>query len=156
MLHPITLVSGQQLLQCNSVRTWEGMRGATRVRGGMAPAWTACAALTMAEPCAWRKTSRRSTTGTAPDSIAAARNEPAPTGGSWSASPAAPQRTHQLSQCCLDHSFAHLNASTSMEACKLRRTNISHARRPWDFLLILQPMQSGKCCMMFPAYETPH
>lgn len=60
-----------------------------RISGGICPACTACAAFTMSESCACRNTSRRSTTGTTPESMAADRNDPALTGGSWSASPAA-------------------------------------------------------------------
>ena len=45
---------------------------------------------------AWRKMSRRSTTGTACAAIAAESTDPGPTGGSWSASPApAKMATHQ-------------------------------------------------------------
>ena len=82
-IHAATAVKG------TSRHTSEGCEGSMRMRGGMRPACTACAAFTISEPCACRKTSRRSTTGTIPESMAALRKEPALTGGSWSASPAA-------------------------------------------------------------------
>jgi len=66
--------------------TWIALES-SRVRSGILPLWMLWAACTICEPSAWRKISRRSTTGMAPELMAAESTVPGPTGGSWSTSP---------------------------------------------------------------------
>ena len=54
---------------------------------GWPPALMAWAACTISDRAAWRNTWVSRATGTAPESIRSANGLPAPTGGSWSASP---------------------------------------------------------------------